>query len=1076
MGNGQQFRLMAMRFRIFIYCLVLLVFAGLSVPATTVVFNQTSDPLGIISQSVTVSTPSNVLTVAAPLESSGYRFTHWTINGARLNEFNRRALNPALCTVLEPTEAVAHYLPSTNDIDSDLVPDWYEIHFNGDTNQTAGSDSDGDGINLLKEYALDYHPGLSNSVTVGGVSQRNSDQALIIMNPAFHVYEERSSPAGFVSRRLVLSNGNSVVSQNLSGENSGYTFAYWKVNGVRQQDSFEIALSRFTVVVTGTTTAVAYYYNTTNDLDGNGIPDWYEWKYVGAVSNAPSSDMDGDGLTLAQEYQLDYSPALSNMVVAGGIAQRNSDLVSVNLGGFSHYFIQSEPLGLITTVDEYAPTGTVVTTQSLHGDASGYSFGYWAVNGARQADKWGVALSRSTFSVTGAMEVVAHYLVTTNDTDGDGIRDWYEWQNYGSLSYGASSDTEGDGITLLQEYNLDYQPVFTNSVIPGGVAQRNSELVSINLQPFERVEYALANGVLTNLFTVWPTGVTGFYFGRNSVPAVGDWDGDGDLDIFVGSSGEVMRVYENIGTKTTLNIVDRSSAFIDLANRWSDIRIPYPALGDWDNNGRADLAIGCDTGVIRLISSTANFVGSHSPSVDYAIDTGSTSAIPAFADVVDSTNLDLLVMLGDGTVRTYGNTGNPSHPYDSGSYIDNVLGVSVPYTTGISGKDIDGNGYDDVLVSDVYGRIWEFYQNTNRTFTLVSRVWGGSGKGFANGLTLALGDLDGDSDTDALCGFSLGGLMYLRDPRIGIPSGLKAYGGADSILLTWDPNTHYRFRGYYSYRGVSSSGDFSRVSNILRLSNYADTNVTGGLTYFYNVKTVSAAMCPGNTIEKLIESNPSETVSATLGSIVLWMSDYNASAGTVATLKVNANNATGIAGHGMDIRITYDPNVIKPVSQVISSNASVELTILTQGLTVTNNATTANGELRITGSGGVVAGEGHLFDIKFFVLNGVTPGTMRTNVFSLAHLENQAGSPLAVDYSSKAVLTVVGVFIRGDVDGNGVVDHDDCKALEQIVAHRLTPAPDQLKAGDMDGNGYLDHNDFKLLHDYHRGKPTNPGK
>jgi hypothetical protein len=205
------------------------------------------------------------------------------------------------------------------------------------------------------------------------------------------------------------------------------------------------------------------------------------------------------------------------------------------------------------------------------------------------------------------------------------------------------------------------------------------------------------------------------------------------------------------------------------------------------------------------------------------------------------------------------------------------------------------------------------------------------------------------------------------------------------------------------------------------------------------------------------------------------MSDYNAAPGSIAILKVNANNATGIAGRNMEIRISYDPAVIRPAGQMLTTN-TVEQTILTQGISVSNNAATATGELSITGYAGVVSGEGHLFDVLFVVQPGVAVGTTSTNFFATASFETQGGVSVTVDSASKAILTVKSEYVRGDVDGNGIVNHEDCQVLQQIVAHREIPTPEQVNAGDMDGNGLLDHNDFKLLHDFHLGKPTNPIK
>lgn len=48
------------------------------------------------------------------------------------------------------------------------------------------------------------------------------------------------------------------------------------------------------------------------DSDSNGLPDWWEIKYFGAIGQNPSADPDGDGLTNLQEYQRGTNPNLAD--------------------------------------------------------------------------------------------------------------------------------------------------------------------------------------------------------------------------------------------------------------------------------------------------------------------------------------------------------------------------------------------------------------------------------------------------------------------------------------------------------------------------------------------------------------------------------------------------------------------------------------------------------------------------------------------------------------------------------------------------------------------------------------------
>ena len=48
------------------------------------------------------------------------------------------------------------------------------------------------------------------------------------------------------------------------------------------------------------------------DVDGNGIPDWWELQYFSHIGNNPNADPDGDGLSNLQEYQNGTDPTLGD--------------------------------------------------------------------------------------------------------------------------------------------------------------------------------------------------------------------------------------------------------------------------------------------------------------------------------------------------------------------------------------------------------------------------------------------------------------------------------------------------------------------------------------------------------------------------------------------------------------------------------------------------------------------------------------------------------------------------------------------------------------------------------------------
>ena len=101
---------------------------------------------------------------------------------------------------------------------------------------------------------------------------------------------------------------------------------------------------------------------------------------------------------------------------------------------------------------ESVDTGTVRTLVAPEVDGE-YSFGYWESNGNRLATADGTV--REIVQVTiGAVDITytARYFKTTDDTDGDGLPDWYEQRIVGNLSMTANGDPDGDGFSNLFEY------------------------------------------------------------------------------------------------------------------------------------------------------------------------------------------------------------------------------------------------------------------------------------------------------------------------------------------------------------------------------------------------------------------------------------------------------------------------------------------------------------------------------------------------------------------------------------------------------------------------------------------------
>jgi len=127
--------------------------------------------------------------------------------------------------------------------------------------------------------------------------------------------------------------------------------------------------------------------------------------------------------------------------------------------------------------------------------------------------------------------------------------------------------------------------------------------------------------------------------GRNTTPALGDIDGDGDLDLFVGESSGDLNFYRNDGGSGSPRFVLVSDKYLDIdAGRRS-----VPSLTDIDGDGDLDLVLGSEGEGLSLYrndgtAEEAEFVLDDSFSV-----TVHPFAAPTFADVDADGDADLFV-------------------------------------------------------------------------------------------------------------------------------------------------------------------------------------------------------------------------------------------------------------------------------------------------------------------------------------------------------------------------------------------------------------------------------------------------
>jgi hypothetical protein len=725
-----------------------------------------SDPQGIVTTLGGYAVTGTVITtVSVPVgASSGYYFGYWEVNGVRQADPSGQALSRVTLTLTNDTMAVARFF-SAGDSDADGLDDWREWYWFGSLAQNLTSDPDVDGFSVSNELARGYSVQVKDEPEDGGMMLRLSSVGKYRDEAERKRYDIRSAPQGIVTTLGGYAVTGSVVTTVSvpMGASSGYYFGYWEVNGIRQAAPSGLALSRVSLVMTNDMVAVARFFSS-GDSDADGLDDWREWYWFGDLSQNMNADFDDDGFTVSNELMRGYAVQIKDEPDDGGIMLRLSAPGKYREEAErKRYDIRSDPQGIVSSINGYVVTGSVVTTVSVPmGASSGYYFGYWEVNGVRQAASSGLALSRVALVMTNDMVAIARFF-SAGDSDADGLEDWREWYWFGNLSQNLNSDFDGDGYTISNELARGYAVQIKDEPEDGGIMMRVSQSMKIWLDYYPRSTGILIDGLQKSGFADSGGTPGALNVGGCAAPALGDWDGDGDLDLMVAGAGGVLRIWENAGSPMAPNLSERTGNFSALSWAWNGIATTAAALGDWSGDGRADLVVGGSTGQVVAVASTGNFLNPQISSITCRLDSAASGAIPALADLYKRGRCDLLLLLPDGTINVYTNTGIAQAPFSEATVRTNLLGTAVLAATGLAVVDTDDDGDLDVLVSDDTGRIWEFQQSAG-TFTLKTTVYAGTYSGFARRLTITAGDFDGDGDSDVIGGFAEGGLIYLKNP------------------------------------------------------------------------------------------------------------------------------------------------------------------------------------------------------------------------------------------------------------------------------------------------------------------------
>lgn len=423
--------------------------------------------------------------------------------------------------------------------------------------------------------------------------------------------------------------------------------------------------------------------------------------------------------------------------------------------------------------------------------------------------------------------------VSAGDFDNDGYIDMMVgnfnanlilYKNTGSsftnftATAGINFPSWGGSINWL-DYNSDgkLDAIFGNDGVP---YHYNYLFRNDNLLSFTNVAYA--SGITDSTSTLTITS--------------GDYDNDGDLDIFCGTqttlNGRTGFLYKNNGNGT-FSDVTQASGIIVMGFSWS------ADWGDFDNDGDLDLYVGNSNAPNNLYKNNGNGTFTEVAAI-YGVADPSQSYSCGWADFDNDGDLDLYVANGQPTPdKLYRNDGS--------TFTDVAAAVGTNdtrHSSCISWGDFDNNGFLDVYLNNngTENRLYKNNAGNSNKWVIIKMQGTNSNRsaigarirvktGSLNMIREVSGGSGGKGQNSLPVEFGLGSASVIDSINVRWPSGLvQGFAGVTPNVIysltegqglvganiTWDPILPSIFALYQNYPNPFNPSTTIRFDNIIK--------------------------------------------------------------------------------------------------------------------------------------------------------------------------------------------------------------------------------------------------------------------